>query len=139
MARASPAVTSVADLRGLWRRSLLESPDGRRDTTTQVRWLQGVRLFADLRQLPAAAGLSRARCWNDLSLRDCTLMAQREGFAGSLACEGRFFQWARHIDFQPTSSCVGGKLSSGRERRMHLTYDGMNRAIPQSEYSCGYR
>jgi hypothetical protein len=40
----------VADLTGLWRRSLLVWPDGRRDTTTQVLWLQGLCAFGDLRQ-----------------------------------------------------------------------------------------
>ena len=48
----------VEKLRGLWTRSLIAWPDGKRDVTTQVAWLQGTGLFADLRQPPARFGSS---------------------------------------------------------------------------------
>ena len=95
---------SIADLRGLWRRSLIEWADGRRDTTTQVRWLQGIHAFVDLRQPPGVVEPMHARCLNDLTRRDCALLALQEGFAGRLSFDGRHFEWARHIDFQPKAS-----------------------------------
>jgi hypothetical protein len=82
----------VADLKGLWRRSLVMWPDGRRDTSTQVRWLQGSRAFGDLRQ-PAAM--------SDFSRQDCARLAQQQGFAGHLTFDGKHFEWVRMIDFQP--------------------------------------
>jgi hypothetical protein len=36
---------AVAELRGLWQRSLIVLPDGGRDATTEVRWLQGLLPF----------------------------------------------------------------------------------------------
>jgi hypothetical protein len=44
-------VTSVlmSDCVGSWRRTLLVNPDGSRDTTTDVRWLQGITVFVDSR------------------------------------------------------------------------------------------
>ena len=91
----------MADLQGLWQRSLIEWADGRRDTTTRVRWLQGIRAFVDLRQPSSVTEPAHARCLNDLSLHDCAMLAHQEGFAGRLSCDGRHFEWTRHIDFQP--------------------------------------
>ena len=41
---------SLETMPGLWRRSLIAWPDGRRDTTSFVNWLQGPGLYLDLRQ-----------------------------------------------------------------------------------------
>ena len=46
----SSAEPTIAALAGLWRRSLIMWPDGRRDTTTWVNWLQGGKSYIDLRQ-----------------------------------------------------------------------------------------
>lgn len=73
---------ALAELPGAWRRSLLVSPDGRRDTTTAVLWVQGPRLYVDLRQPADGAG-------------------PQEGFAGELVAEDGFFEWHRPIDMSP--------------------------------------
>ena len=95
---------TVADLTGLWRRSLIEWPDGRRDTTTQVRWLQGLRAFGDLRQPQPEADFSHARGLGDLSRQDCARLAQQHAFAGHLTFAGPHFEWQRTIDYQPKAS-----------------------------------
>jgi hypothetical protein len=45
-----PQPVEPGTLTGLWRRSLIIWPDGRRDETTDVAWLQGERASIDLRQ-----------------------------------------------------------------------------------------
>jgi len=91
----------VADLKGLWRRSLIAWPDGRRDTSTQVCWLQGLCAFGDLRQPQTRADFSHALKLDDLSRLDCARLAEQQGFAGHLTFDGEHFEWARIIDFQP--------------------------------------
>jgi len=95
---ASP---KVQDLRGLWRRSLIVWPDGVRDITTEVRWLQGIKAYIDLRQPASLPHYPDKRRLLDLSLDDCTVLARQEGFAGSFTFDGAYFEWARAIDFQP--------------------------------------
>jgi hypothetical protein len=95
---------SVADLRGLWQRSLIAWPDGRRDTTTEVRWLQGLRAYADLRQPSPAADFSHVRRRADLSMDDCAWLARQQGFAGNFTFDGRHFEWIRSIDIQPKAA-----------------------------------
>lgn len=91
----------VAELRGLWRRSLIAWPDGMRDTTTNVHWLQGLSAYIDLRQPALAPDFSHARALADLSLEDCAWLATQEGFSGQFGFDGAYFEWARTIDFQP--------------------------------------
>jgi hypothetical protein len=50
---------TLNDLPGVWRRSLLAWPDGTRDTTTTVLWVQGPTLYADLRQGVPHEGAAR--------------------------------------------------------------------------------
>jgi hypothetical protein len=92
---------NVAELRGLWRRSLIAWPDGTRDTTASVRWLQGLSAYIDLRQPTFAPDFSHARGLADLSLDDCAWLATQEGFSGQFSFDGAYFEWARTIDFQP--------------------------------------
>ncbi len=93
----------LSELQGLWRRSSIEWPDGRSDATTEVRWLQGARLFADLRQPPALHAPAAPGDPGPMSLDDCLRLADQQGFAGYLAFDGRHFEWRRLIDFQPDS------------------------------------
>jgi hypothetical protein len=93
----------LADMPGMWRRSLLIQADGVHDSTSQVRWLQAKRLFVDLRQGAALPDFLQLRCLNDLTFADCTLLARQEGFAGRLDFDGDCFEWLRLIDFQPRS------------------------------------
>lgn len=92
---------AVAELRGLWQRSLIALPDGSRDTTTDVRWLQGLRAYADLRRPSPIPDYSHARALADLTQDDCLRLAEQQGFAGYFSFDGRYFAWARAIDFQP--------------------------------------
>jgi hypothetical protein len=93
----------LADMPGMWRRSLIIQADGVHDTTSQVRWLQAHRLFVDLRQDAALPDYPQLRCLNDLTLEDCRQLAGQEGFAGQLGFDGDCFEWLRLIDFQPRS------------------------------------
>ncbi len=92
---------SVADLRGLWFRSLISWPDGRRDETTFVAWLQGPNLYADLRQPAGRPDFSGIECLRDLAPRHLAWLARQEGFAGILERRSEHFIWQRMIDFQP--------------------------------------
>jgi hypothetical protein len=97
-------MTSVTDLQGLWRRSLITWPGRPSDTTTSVRWLQGPRAYIDLRQPMPLPDFSHVRSREDLTLEDCAWLARQEGFAGHLHFDGTHFEWIRAIDFQPPSA-----------------------------------
>lgn len=94
---------ALSDMPGLWNRSLLVHPDGRRDTTTFVAWLQGPTLFADLRQPAGRPSFARVRALGDLCSEQVAWLAEQEGFAGRLEQDGEFFVWRRMLDFQPPS------------------------------------
>jgi hypothetical protein len=101
----------VSDLQGLWRRSLIAHADGQRDVTTRVQWLQGPRLFADLRQPAGLSAYAHARSLEDLTMPELVGLASQQGFAGTLGFDGRHFEWARHIDYQPpTGEADAGSL-----------------------------
>jgi hypothetical protein len=93
----------LAEMPGMWRRSLIIQADGVRDATSQVRWLQAQTLFVDLRQAAALPDFPQLRCLNDLLLPDLMQLARQEGFAGRLRFDGDCFEWLRLIDFQPRS------------------------------------
>jgi hypothetical protein len=97
------AIPTVAELRGLWRRSLISWPDGRADSTTRVRWLQGPRFYVDLRQAPEAPDFSGVRGLGQLSMDQCAWLATQEGFGGHFVHAADFFEWRHSIDFQPSS------------------------------------
>ncbi|MFA5122035.1 hypothetical protein [Zavarzinia sp.] len=94
---------SVATLRGLWQRSLIAWPDGRRDETTAVWWLQGPGLYIDLRQPAGRPDFAAVHCLDDLDREQARWLAGQEGFAGELTFDGRHFTWARDLDVQPVS------------------------------------
>lgn len=75
---------------GLWRRTLLIDADGSRDTTTDVRWLQGLSAFVDLRR-PAEPG-----AW--------------DGFAGWLFQDGDVFEWRRFTGLSPQHTPDAGRM-----------------------------
>jgi hypothetical protein len=62
----------MSDCVGSWRRTLLVNPDGSRDTTTDVRWLQGISAFVDSR-----------------------------GFGGWLNQRADVFEWSHFVNVQP--------------------------------------
>ncbi|MFT8885260.1 MAG: hypothetical protein ABF946_03505 [Acetobacter papayae] len=94
----------LADLQGLWTRSLIAWPDGRQDTTTQVVWLQGKAGYIDLRQPADLPDFASVRCLNDLTWDDCLALAAQQGFAGTLLEDGTAFVWERELDYQPAES-----------------------------------
>ncbi len=101
----------IDDLRGLWRRSLLAYPDGFRDTTTQVHWLQGLRLYADLRQSEIRPSFAGVGCLRDLRAAHIAWLSRQEAFAGHLVRAGDSFEWRRHLDYQPPSNTIdAGRL-----------------------------
>lgn len=73
----------MSECAGLWRRTLLIDTDGSRDTSTDVRWLQGITAFADLRR-PVPSDPAR-----------------QDGFAGWLQQRDDVFEWTRFTGLQP--------------------------------------
>ena len=91
-----------ADLRGLWRRDYLRTAGhDTLDTSTWVAWLQGQRLYCDLRQASTAGAAGGARCLRDLDDRALGQLAQQQGFAGLLTVSGDVAEWHRYHDYQP--------------------------------------
>jgi len=86
---------------GLWRRQLITLPDGRRDTTTQVLWLQTHHLFADLRVPADRPVMAEATGFADYSSTALVQLAAMQGFAGSFEIEGETCRWHRELDYQP--------------------------------------
>jgi hypothetical protein len=89
------------DLGGLWRRRLIAWPDGRSDSDTDVLWLQGPSLYADLRIPVGRPACADARCLRDLDLAMLRFMARQEGFCGRFDVTGGIGTWQRIFDFQP--------------------------------------
>lgn len=92
---------SLETMPGLWRRSLLAWPDGRRDTTSFVNWLQGPGLYLDLRQPEGRPDFTGQNSLSALTPETMMWLATQEGFAGELVEEDGWFEWRRDIDFQP--------------------------------------
>ena len=91
-------MTQVNDVRGVWQRSLLVRPDGTRDITGFVVWMQGTRYFVDLRQ---PAGRPHFDGPDNLTAPQLAWLARQEGFAGELVQDGEYVEWRRALDFQP--------------------------------------
>ncbi len=100
-ANDAKAIPALDDLAGLWRRSLIAWPDGSRDTTTWVNWMQGPRVYLDLRQPLAKPDFREVHGLRQLDEAQIKWMAEQEGFAGTLHFDGTYFEWRREIDFQP--------------------------------------
>jgi hypothetical protein len=89
------------DLGGLWRRRLIAWPDGRSDSETQVYWLQGPSLYADLRIPARRPANRRITCMRDLDRTMLRFMARQEGFFGRFDVDESIGQWQRAFDYQP--------------------------------------
>lgn len=102
-----PTFPVPARYRGVWRRTLVQTPE-RRDTTTTVLWLQTARWHADIRipaQRPDFTGVT--------TLDACTpeqraWLMRQQGFAGTTGItngpEGEICAWHRLVDFQPAAA-----------------------------------
>lgn len=115
----------VSELTGLWHRSLIAHSDGRRDTDTQVRWLQGPKSYVDLRQpagRPVFDGVSHVR---DLRPHQIEWMAGQLAFAGQLTCAGDVFSWHKSMDLHPIEPDLGRLFFDGEtlvEQALDLAY-----------------
>jgi hypothetical protein len=114
-----------SDMPGLWSRSLIVLPDGARDTTTWVAWLQGPTLFVDLRQPAGRPSFAGVRSLGDLNASQIAWLAEQEGFAGRFEQDGEFFVWRRLMDYQPPAL-------SGDSGRLWMEGDVM---IEEGRYS----
>jgi len=90
--------------RGVWRRTLLETPE-EVDTSTWVHWLQTARWHADLR-VPAMADVGRSAIALDLmSPAQRLALGQQKGFFGRTEVQPQGSRevctWHRRLDLQP--------------------------------------
>ena len=85
---AAPATTPAA-YRGLWRRTLLVSGDGRRDEDTRVFWMQTARLHIDVRVPAGRSSYAGAGGLDELTRDELAGLGEQMGFAGITAVEGR--------------------------------------------------
>lgn len=97
-------VPTLESLKGLWTRSLIAWPDGARDTTTQVWWLQGPGLYCDLRQPEGICSFDGVHCLAEVTPTQLEWMARQDAFAGELSFDGVCFEWKRGIDLQPRAT-----------------------------------
>ena len=90
--------------RGVWRRSLLETPD-LRDTDTTVFWLQTERWHADIRLPAGRPDFSVVRSFGDCNQLQLDWLIQQNGFAGitevNVAESREICRWHRLLDYQP--------------------------------------
>lgn len=107
---AGVVLTSVDQVAGVWRRSLLRSGTVE-DRATSVTWLQAGARYVDLRQpsdRPSFAGVSSL---SDLTAEQLSWLLRQEGFAGTLSCADAIFTWHRDVDLQPPAAVAdAGRL-----------------------------
>jgi hypothetical protein len=105
------ASVPLAELAGVWSRTMYVRSDGTVDDTTEVTWVQAGPSYVDLRQPARRPGLSDATCLRDLTFEHVTWLATQEGFAGYLRADDRAAEWERLVDMQPASPPDVGRLS----------------------------
>jgi hypothetical protein len=90
--------------RGIWRRSLLETADGR-DTGTTVFWLQAARWHADIRIPAGRPDFTGIRSLDECGDVHRAWLATQQGFAGVTRVRedagGEICSWQRMFDYQP--------------------------------------
>lgn len=127
--------------RGVWRRSLLETPYAR-DTATTVFWLQTSGWHADIR-IPAGrpdfAGVSALEACSSQQL---AWLAGQEGFAGITQVERRGRRetctWHRMADYQPPAAVADAGIMQFEPDRLvetgvHMRYLEHWRRLPDSQ------
>ncbi|MET0963376.1 MAG: hypothetical protein ABWY05_11275 [Noviherbaspirillum sp.] len=103
---ADPANEAVPPhYRGVWRRTLLETPDAS-DTGTTVFWLQASRWHADIRLPDGRPDFTGIDAFDKCGPAHIAWLARQQGFAGvtSVSVDGagkEICQWRRIVDFQP--------------------------------------
>jgi hypothetical protein len=91
--------------RGVWRRTLLQTPDAI-DTSTTVFWLQTSRWHADIRLPEGRPDFSGIRSIAECGPLHIDWLARQQGFAGITAVSAdaagtETCEWHRLVDFQP--------------------------------------
>lgn len=95
---------TIADLGGVWRRTLVRESNGSTDRTTAVTWVQGPSLFGDLRR-PARLDEEVGRgCLAGLDRPQLLALCRQKAFAGTLEADGSVFNWVRRIDLHPPTA-----------------------------------
>lgn len=93
-----------AAYRGVWARTLLQTPE-LRDETTFVRWMQLGRWHADLRIPAAVLASRRAMPLAQCSAEQRELLGTQQGFCGftqvTASGSGEVCTWHRLVDYQP--------------------------------------
>lgn len=119
----------LTELRGVVRRSLFVGADGRRDTTTDVAWLQGLSLYVDLRR-PADLPDVAAGCRDELTDDVVAALARQEAFAGRCTQLDGVTRWAREIDLHPPAGPDAGRLTWARapDGSVAVVEDGVHAA-----------
>lgn len=122
--------------RGVWTRTLLETPE-LRDDTSFVRWMQLGRWHADLR-IPLAATTGRmALPLAQLSSGQRALLDKQQGFCGVTQVDvkenGEICQWHRLVDYQPAgpSPDAGAMLFETPDRVIETGVYGVYREVWQ--------
>jgi hypothetical protein len=99
-------------LTGLWRRDVIQFPDGTEDRTTRVLWGQTHSLYVDLR-IPSTRPSARGRqSFAEFNMDELFCLADQKGFAGHIVMEGVLCSWIRYIDYRP----ITGRSDQGRLR-----------------------
>lgn len=93
-------VSTVPDwLMGFWRRLSLET-ENKRDTETQVFYLQTPTCFGDLRIPSDRPELTQAS-FSSLTQEDILALSKQQGFSGITQFNQGYCHWVRYIDYQP--------------------------------------
>jgi hypothetical protein len=92
---------TIADLGGVWRRTLLIDSEGNRDDTSDVTWLQAGSYFVDLRRLSKPPSFDPTDGVALMTANQREWAMSQEAFAGTLLSDGGVFQWQRSIDLRP--------------------------------------
>ncbi len=103
-----------ANYLGVWRRSLLETPQ-MRDADSLVYWLQTPHWHADLRIPAHRPDFSGITCLSDCSDKQLAWLATQQGFCGVTQVEGNQCTWHHQLDFRPPGSSrdIGNMVFDG--------------------------
>lgn len=127
--------------RGVWRRSLLATPD-LRDTSATVFWLQTERWHTDIRLPAGRPDFSGVREFADCSTTQLEWLRQQQGFAGvtqvDTSVNPEICNWHRVVDFQPPSVAVDAGTMEFEadvliEKGMHAVYLEHWHKLPDSD------
>lgn len=84
---------------GVWRRILLETPQGR-DADSRVYWLQTRHWHADLRVPAGRPDFTRIQSLSQCTSVHLQWLLRQEGFAGITQIDGELCEWHRRMDYR---------------------------------------